>query len=120
MRFVRWDSSRVVPWQRLIREWLIYVAIMLVVLVVVFRRDNLIGPIAGLLVSGPCYLLFGFVMAKFGYQRRTLKGLNTPRAAPSKSDDDTATAAASGARRPLPTKRTSGGGNQRSSKARRR
>ena len=30
-----WDSSREVPWRRLVREWLLYVAIMAVVLVVV-------------------------------------------------------------------------------------
>ena len=32
-----WDSSRPVPWDRMVREWLIYVAIMLVVLLLFFR-----------------------------------------------------------------------------------
>ena len=51
-----WDSSRPVPWQRLVREWLVYVAIMAVVFVLFFRDQPLIGIFAGLLVSGPLYL----------------------------------------------------------------
>ncbi|MEL0284340.1 MAG: hypothetical protein VW964_07210, partial [Ilumatobacter sp.] len=61
-----WDSSREVPWRRLVREWLLYVAIMAVVLVVVVDGDDRIGAVAGLLVSGPLYLAFGAVLAKFG------------------------------------------------------
>ena len=68
-----WDSSRPVPWNRLIREWLIYAAIMTAVFVVFFRGDNVLGAIAGVLISGPLYLAFGAVMAKFGYQRTRLK-----------------------------------------------
>jgi hypothetical protein len=117
---MRWDSSRPVPWQRLVREWLIYVAIMVVILAVLFRDSGMVGAIGGLLVSGPLYLLFGFVMAKLGYQRRSLKEMGTPRAKPS-SDDDSNDASSSGARgRPAPTRRTSGGGNRPKSKPRRR
>ena len=68
-----WDSSRPVPWNRLIREWLIYAAIMTAVFVVFFRGDNVLGAIAGVLISGPLYLAFGAAMAKFGYQRTRLK-----------------------------------------------
>ena len=74
-----WDSSRPVPWDNLIRSWLIYVAIMAVVFVVLFRDQSLIGVFAGLLVSGPLYLAFGYVLAKFGYQRKTWKELRTER-----------------------------------------
>lgn len=123
-----WDSSRPVPWQRLVREWLIYVGVMALVLFFLFRNDNMIGAFAGLLVSGPLYLLFGFVLAKLGYQRKSLKDMRTPQAdsksstkskSKSKSkdgDDDNATAK----QRPAPTKRTSGGGNRPKSKPRRR
>ncbi len=38
-----WDSSRPVPWRRLIREWLIYVAIMAAIFLIFFRDDNLVG-----------------------------------------------------------------------------
>ena len=68
-----WDSSRPVPWNRLIREWLIYAAIMSAVFVIFFRGDNVLGAVAGVLISGPLYLGFGAVMAKFGYQRTRLK-----------------------------------------------
>ncbi len=70
-----WDSSRPVPWQRLIREWLLYVGIMAALFVLLFRSTSLVGIFAGLLVSGPLYLGFGYVLAKFGYQRKTLKQL---------------------------------------------
>jgi hypothetical protein len=114
-----WDSSRPVPWQRLIREWLIYVAVMAVVLLVIFRSSNVIGAFAGLLVSGPLYLLMGFVLAKLGYQRKTLKQMRTPqtetrgsRKKKSKSGDDTDDGSTAEKSRPAPTKRTSGGGNR--------
>ncbi len=120
-----WDSSRPVPWQRLTKEWLIYVAVMAAVLLLVFRSTNAIGAFAGLLISGPLYLLMGFILAKFGYQRKTLKEMRTAQAEPrvskkkSKGDDDSVDAGISRPR-PAPTKRTSGGGNRPKSKTRRR
>lgn len=116
-----WDSSRPVPWQRLVREWLIYVAVMAVVLLVVFRSSNVIGAFTGLLVSGPMYLFLGFVLAKFGYQRKSLKEMRTPQAGPRESnrkkkskgaDDETSASETPERHRPAPTKRTSGGGNR--------
>jgi|DEB0MinimDraft_3_1074331.scaffolds.fasta_scaffold02899_6 hypothetical protein len=92
-----WDSSRPVPWQRLIREWLFYVAIMLVVLW--FAVDEPFGAIAGLLVSGPLYLIIGAVMAKFGYTRQRLRRAAAPAPAPS-------TERATPRSRPAPTSRT--------------
>ena len=107
-----WDSTRPVPWQRLMREWLIYAAIMTVVFMVIFNDGNTIGAIAGVLVSGPLYLGFGWLLAKFGYQRKTLKEMRTPQAASSStssSGDDNEP----GPRRPVaPTSRTAGGGNR--------
>ena len=70
-----WDSARPVPWQRLIRDWLIYVAIMTVVLAIVYRDRLDIGLFGGLLVSGPIFVLVGAALAKLGYQRKTLKQL---------------------------------------------
>jgi hypothetical protein len=101
---VAWDSTRPVPWRRLIREWLIYVAVMAVVFVLFFRDNGLVGIFAGLLVSGPLYLLFGFVLAKFGYQRKSWKELRSePR--PERSSPDEATV--SGPKpRAAPTRRT--------------
>lgn len=105
-----WDSSRPVPWQRLLREWLIYVAVMAVVFLVFFRDDSLVGIFAGLLVSGPLYLLMGFVLAKFGYRRRSMREaraeIDAQRAA------KPGTSAAPARPRPAPTRRTGGGSSR--------
>ncbi|SRR6056297_568060 len=121
-----WDSSRPVPWQRLVREWLIYAAIMSVIFLLFFRSDNVIGAIAGVLISGPLYLGFGAVMAKFGYQRTRLKdvrGASGKRAAAAeKGTDDAETDSADPVVRPkpAPTSRTAGGGNRPKSTNRRK
>jgi hypothetical protein len=115
---VGWDTSRPVPWRRLLKEWAIYAAIMTAVFVVFFRDQNLLPLLAGLVVSGPLYLGLGYVLAKFGYQRKTLAELRTPRAAPPSREADSA-AAAFARSRPAPTRRTSSGPN-RPSKAKRR
>ena len=74
------------------REWLIYVAAMAVVFMLFFRDNGLVGIFAGLLVSGPLYLAFGFVLAKFGYHRKTWKEIRTePRPERSKSEQPAAT-----------------------------
>ena len=104
-----WESSRPVPWKRLIREWLIYAAIMAAIFLLFFGDANMVGAFSGLLVSGPLYLAFGTVLATFGYQRKTLQQLRAARAGGS---DDTATpvVTAGPRQRPAPTRRTSGGG----------
>jgi hypothetical protein len=105
-----WDSSRPVPWQRLMREWMIYAAIMSVIFVVFFRDSGLIGAIAGLLVSGPLYLAFGAVLAKFGYQRSTIRQMRAERTRPSVNE---AASSETERPRPAPTRRTSTGPSQR-------
>ena len=113
-----WDNSRPVPWRRLVREWVIYAGIMTAVVLLVFRPDNPAGSVAGVLISGPLYLLIGAGMAKLGYQRPTLRGMNTPRA--SASPKSSGSSAAPSRSRPAPTKRTSGGPNRpRSNRSRR-
>lgn len=99
-----WDSTRPVPWRRLLREWLVYVAVMSVVFVLFFRDNGLIGIFAGLLVSGPLYLVFGFVLAKFGYQRKTWKELRSePRPERGRRDEPSE---AGPKPKPAPTRRT--------------
>ena len=114
-----WDNSRPVPWQRLIREWLVYAAIMSAVFVIFFRGGNVIGAIAGVLISGPLYLGFGAVMAKFGYQRQRLKDVratsgNTAASSDSSSSDTTSRS------KPAPTSRTAGGGSRPKSTSKRK
>lgn len=119
-----WDSSRPVPWRRLTREWLIYVGIASVGFVIYYlaRGKKIdIALFAGLLSSGPMYLLFGALMAKFGYQRKTMKELRTERPAP-RSRTASATATTGVRSKPVPTKRTSTGPSQhrKSNKPKRR
>jgi hypothetical protein len=108
-----WDSSRPVPWQRLVREWLVYAAIMTAVFVIFFRGDNIVGAIAGVLISGPLYLAFGAVMAKFGYQRQRLKDVRAQSRANASSSTDTPVEATSARPKPAPTSRTAGSAGHR-------
>ena len=99
-----WDSSRPVPWQRLLREWLIYVAIMVVIIVVAVQPSSRVGAFAGLFISGPAYLAFGAVLAQFGSSRDRLR-----RATPKRSTRSADASEPSARPRPAPTKRTGGG-----------
>jgi hypothetical protein len=106
-----------VPWQRLLKEWAIYAVIMAVILTVLFRDGGRLLPIlGGLIVSLPLYLMFGAVLAKFGYQRKTLADMRTPRASPrgSSSSDEPG-----GRPKPAPTRRTSTGPSNRPKSKRR-
>jgi hypothetical protein len=114
-----WESNRPVPWRRLIREWLIYAAIMAAIFAIFFRGGSLVGATAGLLISGPLYLILGVLLAKFGYQRKSLKQLRAERVAP--ADGTTGPAATRAPReRPAPTRRTAGGGRSNRPGSRRR
>ena len=109
-----WDANRPVPWQRLVREWLLYVGIMAVLFMLFFRDNGLIGILAGLLVSGPMYLAFGYVLAKLGYQRKSLRELRaeprTPRRSRGGDANGSADTAPTTRAKPAPTKRTGGSG----------
>lgn len=114
-----WDSTRKVPWRRLIREWLIYVGIASVGFVIYYLAKGKkleIGLFAGLLSSGPMYLVFGGVLAKFGYQRKTMKDLRATKAAQPvavSARSGSGRGGAAGVRnRPAPTRRTSTGPSQ--------
>lgn len=125
-----WDNSRPVPWKRLMREWVIYAAIMSVVFLFVFNDGNPAGAVAGVLVSGPMYLGLGWVLAKIGYQRKTMKEMRTAQALTGdagsaskrnkkskKSNDDPDEPVG---RVVAPSSRTAGGGNRPQSKKSRR
>jgi hypothetical protein len=116
-----WDASRPVPWQRMVREWLLYVAIMLVLLVVFFRDQPLIGIVAGLLVSGPLYLGFGYVLAKFGYRRKSWREMRDETAKDSADDARERSSNQTGPRpKPAPTSRTGAASSRPGGKRKRR
>jgi len=110
-----------VPWRRLLKEYVIYAAIMGVILLVLFRDRGVVALLAGLVTAGPLYLLLGYVLAKFGYQRKTLADLRTPRASASTAPVSTAASGDGFDRpRPAPTRRTAAGPNRRPSNQRKR
>ena len=101
------------PWARLLKEYAIYAGIMAAILLLLFRDGGALPLLGGLVAAGPIYLLLGAVMAKFGYQRKSLTEMRTPRA----DSQRTATATAATVReRPAPTKRTTTGPSQRKRK----
>ncbi len=111
-----WDSSRPVPWRRLFREWLIYIAIASVAFLIILRDRLNASIFIGLFASGPMYLLFGAVLAKFGYARKNYKDLRAERersaAAKSAAASASTPGSANARTRPAPTKRTSTGPSQ--------
>lgn len=104
---VGWDASRPVPWRRLIKEYLIYAVIMGTVLLLLFRDAGVVALLLGLVAAGPIYLALGAVLAKFGYQRKTLAEMRTPRATTSSEASGVASDTAV-RERPAPTRRTAG------------
>jgi hypothetical protein len=114
-----WDSKRPVRWRRLLTEWAVVMAFMLI-LTTFFSSNRTTGSYVAVLVGGSVYPLFGWVLAKFGYQRATFKeqrerslaAAQAKRAA--KSPGGVPTRA-----KPAPTRRTSTGPSQRPKKARR-
>jgi hypothetical protein len=106
-----------VPWRRLVREWLVYVifaAVAISIYLVATGKKVQVGLFAGLLSSGPMYVAFGAILAKFGYQRKTFKQLKEERpvAAAARSSRGGSTTSPPARARPAPTKRTSTGPSQ--------
>jgi hypothetical protein len=108
---VGWDASRPVPYQRLLKEWAIYAAIMGAVVLVLLRDRNPVGLMVGLVASLPLYIGLSAAMAKLGYQRKTLAELRTPRASTSSTTGSSKTGSSRPA--PKPTKRTNGPSKRR-------
>ena len=114
-----WDSSRPVPWKRLVREWALYAGIMAVIFVVFFRDNGIAGALVGLALSLPLYLLLGYALAKIGYQRKNFRQLRAERAAPAAAPQPSSPSSSSPSphprERPAPTRRTSTGPSHRPS-----
>ncbi len=115
-----WDSSRTVPWQRLSREWMVY-AIVMIVAFGLFFRDTVTGAsVLGLAASYPLYLGFGAVLAKFGYQRKTLRDLRNETRARRPEPSAPSNPSSTSRSRPAPTRRTTTGPSQHRKKGKRR
>lgn len=110
-----WESSRVVPWRRLVREAALFGAVMVLLFGLVAKPSA--GAYVGLVLGLVLYVALMGVLAKFGYSRKTLADMRAERAAHAAAAS--AQAGASAPRgKPAPTRRT--GGGQRSATKRRR
>ena len=119
---MKWDSSRSVPWKRLSIEWAVVATIVAVVSFSATDNRKFSSYVA-LVLGGVVYLGVGATMAKFGYQRKTLKQMRSEVAAAPRrkagSSPSSAAAPATARPKPAPTKRTSGGPGNRPAKRRR-
>lgn len=113
-----WDSKRPVQWRRLLTEWAVVMGFM-VLITTFFTKDRSVGNYVAVLIGGLVYPLFGYVLAKFGYQRTSLRQQRQRAAAQAAAKRAAAGSGAVHRPRPAPTKRTSTGPSQRPKKARR-
>ena len=107
-----WDSSRPIPWNRLLKEAAIFLVLGAVIFAFFLKNSNF-GSYAGLVIGMLLYVGFSVVLAKFGYSRESMKQARArqmaARRAPSTADASTAMSR----QKPPPTKRTSSGPSNR-------
>lgn len=122
---MKWDSSRSVPWKRLSIEWVV-VAVIVAVVSFSATDNRKLSSYVALVLGGVVYLAVGVIMAKFGYQRKTLKQMRGEVAAAprrtvgsSKTNSPASTTSTTARPKPAPTKRTSGSPGHRPAKRRR-
>jgi len=101
-----WNAANPVPWKRLTIEWLVIgVVVALVSLLVTNNRSA--SSLVTIVFGGVVYVVLGAVLAKFGYQRKTLKQIRADAAAvPPRQVGRSAPMR--GTTRPAPTSRTGG------------
>ena len=109
-----WNAGNPVPWKRFIREWVVIGGVVAVVsLVATDNRDA--SSYITIALGGLIYVGFGALLAKFGYQRKTLRQIRAeaaaqpPRVVGRNSTPSTATARP----KPAPTSRTGGSQQKR-------
>jgi hypothetical protein len=108
-----WDSSRPVPWNRLVKEAAIFLVIGGFLFAVVFRKSSSVGSYIGLFIGMFLYVGFSYVLAKFGYTRESMKQNRARQMAARQARSTPAATAALSRPKPPPTKRTSSGPSNR-------
>lgn len=108
-----WDSSRPVPWKRLITQWVVIGAVVAFVSFA-FTDNREPGSYLSIFFAGFIYLGLGAVLAKFGYSQKSLKQMRAEAAAATPR-----TVAPTARPKPAPTKRTSTGPSQQPRKKKR-
>lgn len=113
---MRWDSTRHVPWQRLMKEWVVIGLVVAAISWFVTDNHKPESYIA-IVLAGGIYVLFGALLAKLGYARKTFKELRAEAAAAPVRRVGTPSAARP---KPAPTSRTSTGPSNRPNKKKKR
>jgi hypothetical protein len=103
-----WDASRPIPWKQIIRDWVIFVALMTIVLLIWSRNRLDASLLGGVLASGPIYVVIAVLLAKLGYRRKTLAELRSETERRAAEKRPVAAPPTTGRARPAPTRRTGG------------
>ncbi|MGB8860497.1 MAG: hypothetical protein WCC60_14635 [Ilumatobacteraceae bacterium] len=111
-----WSSANPVAWRRLFIEWLVIGAVVAAVSLIATDNRKPESYLA-ILLGGVVYVGLGAVLAKFGYQRKTLKQIRAEAAAAPPRQVGRAPVP-SGRPKPAPTSRTSTGPRKAPSKRR--
>jgi hypothetical protein len=112
-----WNSANQVAWKRLCTEWVIIGAAVAIVSYVAADNHDASSYVT-IVLGGFVYVGLGAVLAKFGYQRKTLKQIRAEAAAAPPRQVGR-TPVPSGRPRPAPTSRTSTGPRKAPPKGRR-
>jgi hypothetical protein len=114
---MKWNAARPVPWKRLFIEWAV-IGVVVGIGALLFTKNTTASSYLSILFGGVVYVGFGALLAKLGYQRKTLKQMRAEAAAaPPRQVGRTAAPAARP--KPAPTSRTSTGPGKSSQKKRR-
>ncbi len=110
-----WDSTRPVPWKRLLIEWAV-IGIVIAAVSYFGTNNHRAESYISIFLAGFVYLAVGAVLAKFGYARKSLKQIRTETTARQAASN---TASPAIRARPAPTSRTSTGPSNRPRKKKR-
>ena len=75
-----WNSANEVAWKRLFLEWLV-IGVIVAAVSFIAADNREAGSYIAILLGGVVYVLLGAVLAKFGYQRKTLRQIRAEAAA---------------------------------------
>lgn len=108
-----WESSRPVPWKRLMVQWVV-IGILVAFVSFAFTDNRDAGSYLSIFLAGFVYVGLGAVLAKFGYTQKSLQQIRAEAAAAPPR-----TVGATSRAKPAPTKRTSTGPSQQPRKKKR-
>jgi hypothetical protein len=103
-----WDSSRPVPWPKLLKLLLLYLVLVNAIIFLLGRRDYDVGVVLSTVLGGVIYLLVTVGMVKMGVDPFSF-GKRRPRPAGTASGASSTTTETAAKARPAPTKRTNAG-----------